>query len=87
MRGYDRAPTLRGMKAASFEAHGGPENIVYGDLADPTPGEGEVLLEVRAAALNHLDIWVLGGLPGLDLELPHIGGSDIAGVVSARGAQ
>jgi NADPH:quinone reductase-like Zn-dependent oxidoreductase len=73
------------MKAASFKAHGGPDNIVYGDVADPTPGEGEVLLEIRAAALNHLDIWVLGGLPGLDLEMPHIGGSDMAGVVSALG--
>ena len=73
------------MNAAYFEAHGGPENIVVGDLPDPVPGEGEVLLEVRAAALNHLDIWVLGGLPGLEHRMPHVGGSDMAGVVSAVG--
>ncbi|MDX1395359.1 MAG: zinc-binding dehydrogenase [Gemmatimonadota bacterium] len=74
------------MRAASFEAHGGPEGIVVGELPDPEPGKGEVLVEVRAAALNHLDLWVLRGLPGLEVEMPHIGGSDLAGVVAATGA-
>ncbi len=80
-----RRPTFRAMNAAYFEAHGGPENIVVGQLPDPVPGDGEVLLEIRAAALNHLDIWVLGGLPGLELPMPHIGGSDMAGLVSGVG--
>jgi len=74
------------MNAAYFEAHGGIENITVGDLPAPEPGPNEVLLEVRAAALNHLDLWVLGGLPGLELEMPHVGGSDMAGVVRAVGA-
>lgn len=85
MRQEQRDPTFRGMKAASFAAYGGPENIVYGDLPDPTPSEGEVLLEVRAAALNHLDLFVLGGIPGIDNEMPHVGGADMAGVVAGLG--
>lgn len=79
------APTFRRMKAAMFEAHGGLEEIEIGDVPAPVAGEGEVLVEVRAAALNHLDLWVLGGIPGIELEMPHIGGSDIAGVVSDLG--
>ncbi len=74
------------MKAAYFERHGGPEVIQVGELPDPAPGAGEVLIEVRASALNHLDLWARRGLPGLELEMPHIGGSDAAGVVSALGA-
>lgn len=55
------------------------------DLPDPAPGPGEVLLRVRAVALNHLDLWARRGLPGLELEMPHVGGSDVAGVVEAIG--
>lgn len=73
------------MKAAYFERHGGPEEIVYGEAPDPTPGEGEVRIRVRASALNHLDLWTRRGLPGLELALPHIGGSDMAGVVESVG--
>ncbi|MDX1579080.1 MAG: zinc-binding dehydrogenase [Gemmatimonadota bacterium] len=73
------------MKAAYFETLGGPDVVEVGQLSDPTPGEGEVLLEIRASGLNHLDLWVRRGLPGLDVELPHIGGSDAAGVVAALG--
>jgi len=73
------------MHAAYFTAHGGPENLIVGELPEPVPGEGEVLIEVRAAALNHLDLWTLGGLPGLDLKMPHVGGSDMAGIVAKVG--
>lgn len=73
------------MKAAFFERHGGPEVVEVGDLPDPAPGPGEVLLRVRAAGLNHLDLWVRRGLPGLRLEMPHIGGSDMAGEIIAPG--
>lgn len=73
------------MKAAYFEAHGGPEVLQVGDLPDPSTGDGEVRVAVRAAALNHLDLWTRRGLPGLELEMPHVGGSDIAGVVDTVG--
>lgn len=73
------------MKAAYFEEHGGPEVMRVGELPDPSAGPGEVLVEVRAAALNHLDLWTRRGLPGLELDLPHVGGSDVAGVVAATG--
>lgn len=73
------------MKAAYIREHGGPEVLEVGELPDPSPGPGEVVVDVRAAALNHLDIWVRRGLPGLELEMPHVGGSDIAGVVSEVG--
>lgn len=73
------------MKAAWFEQHGGPDVIRVGDLPDPTPGPGEVLIRVRAAGLNHLDLWTRRGLPGLTLKMPHIGGSDVAGEIAALG--
>lgn len=74
------------MKAAFVREHGDPSVLEVGELPDPSPDSGEVVLEVRAAALNHLDLWVRRGLPGLDLDLPHVGGSDMAGVVAETGA-
>jgi NADPH:quinone reductase-like Zn-dependent oxidoreductase len=74
------------MKALCFYEHGGPEVIRYDDVADPVAGPGEVLMEVKACALNHLDIWVRRGWPGLDLEMPHWGGSDVAGVIVDLGS-
>lgn len=73
------------MKASYIEEHGGPEILRVGELPDPEPGPAEVLLEVRATALNHLDLWVRRGLPGLDVEFPHVGGSDMAGVIREVG--
>ena len=73
------------MKALCFYQHGGLDVLRYDDVADPTPGRGQVLVEVKACALNHLDIWVMQGWPGLDLAMPHWGGSDIAGVVAGLG--
>jgi NADPH:quinone reductase-like Zn-dependent oxidoreductase len=55
------------------------------DLPDPVPGPTEVLLDVKAVALNHLDLWVRQGLAGLKLPLPHVLGSDVAGVISGMG--
>ncbi len=74
------------MKAAVFLSHGGPEVIEIAHLPIPQPAPGQILLRVRAAALNHLDIWARRGLPGLQLEFPHIGGSDMAGTVERLGA-
>jgi len=73
------------MRAARFHEHGAPEVLRVEELAQPEPGAGEVRIAVRAAGLNHLDLWVRRGLP-IGTRLPHIGGSDIAGVVDALGA-
>jgi NADPH:quinone reductase-like Zn-dependent oxidoreductase len=73
------------MKALCFHQHGGPEVIRYEDVPQAEPGAGEVLIRVRACALNHLDIWVRRGWPGLKLEMPHWGGSDMAGEIVAMG--
>lgn len=75
------------MRAVFIESHGGPEVIRVGDLPDPEPGPGQVRVRVVAAALNHLDLWVLGGIPGVELSFPHVFGADGAGVVDAVGAE
>jgi NADPH:quinone reductase-like Zn-dependent oxidoreductase len=75
------------MKALLFYAHGGIDQLRYASAPEPVTGPGEALIEVKAAALNHLDLWVRAGIPGLKLALPHIGGSDIAGVVAAVGEE
>lgn len=72
------------MKAAIFHEHGGSGVLRIEDVATPVAGSGEVLLRVRAAALNHLDLWVRNGLP-IETTMPHIGGSDIAGTVESLG--
>jgi NADPH:quinone reductase-like Zn-dependent oxidoreductase len=74
------------MKAAVIHQHGGPEVLRYEDVPDPVPGPGEVLVRVRACALNHLDIWTRGGLPGRSIPFPHILGNDIAGEVAGLGS-
>lgn len=75
------------MRAAVLTGHGTLENLsVVEDLQLPEPGMGEVRVRIQAAALNRLDLWVLGGWPGLNLHMPHIVGSDGAGVVDAVGA-
>jgi NADPH:quinone reductase-like Zn-dependent oxidoreductase len=74
------------MKAVTLYEHGDVSVLKHEEIADPTPGPGRVVVDVRACALNRLDLWVRGGLPNLRLEYPHILGSDVAGVVSAVGA-
>jgi NADPH:quinone reductase-like Zn-dependent oxidoreductase len=69
-----------------FHEHGGPDVLTYEEISTPNPGPGEVLVELHAAALNRVDLWVRNGWPGLKLELPHISGSDGAGVVAALGS-
>src|SRR5437870_10829232 len=73
------------MKAVIFEQHGGPEVLQFTEVADPEIKTNEVLIEVRACALNHLDVWVRNGLPGIKIPLPHILGCDVAGVVREVG--
>jgi NADPH:quinone reductase-like Zn-dependent oxidoreductase len=75
------------MKAVAFHQHGGPEVLKVLDLPVPTPKAREVRVKVKAVALNHLDVWVRKGWPGLKLPLPHTLGSDVAGVVDALGGE
>src|SRR5262245_20346272 len=75
------------MKALVFYEHGGLDQLRYADLPEPVVGPHEALVQVKAVALNHLDLWVRAGIPGLKLALPHIGGSDVAGVVAAAGEE
>ena len=74
------------MKAILFHQHGGPEVLQYTDAPTPSLRANEVLVRVRACALNHLDLWVRGGLPNVPIPLPHIPGSDIAGEIAEIGA-
>ena len=73
------------MKAVVFHQHGGPEVLEYTEVPNPSIKPSEVLVEVRACALNHLDVWVRQGMPGIEIPLPHILGNDIAGVVREVG--
>ena len=72
------------MRACLFRSHGGPDVLRLEEVPRPVPGPGEILVEARAAALNHLDLWVRRGLP-LGPALPHVGGADVAGVVAEVG--
>lgn len=72
------------MKAVRIHEDGGPEVLSYEDVPDPEPGPGEVLVGLRAASLNHLDVWVRRGLPSV--PKPRILGADGAGVVATLGA-
>lgn len=73
------------MKAVVMREHGGPEVLKYTDAAEPVARAGEVVVRVRACALNHLDLWVRRGLPGITFPMPHIPGSDIAGEIASVG--
>lgn len=73
------------MKAILFHSHGGPDVLEYVDFPDPQPKPGEVLIRLRAAALNRVDIFVRVGWAGLKLEYPHIPGADGAGEIASIG--
>ena len=68
------------MKAIRIHEDGGPEVLRYEDVPDPEAGDGEVLVELRAASLNHLDVWIRKGLPSV--PKPRILGADGAGVIA-----
>ncbi|PSQ41156.1 alcohol dehydrogenase [Halobacteriales archaeon SW_12_71_31] len=73
------------MKAVQFRDHGDTDVIEYADRSEPEPAPDEVVVDVKAGAVNHLDLWTRRGLPTLDLAMPHVPGSDGAGVVTATG--
>ncbi|HZQ84695.1 MAG TPA: zinc-binding alcohol dehydrogenase family protein, partial [Acidimicrobiales bacterium] len=75
------------MKAVLHRGFGGTDVLEYVEVPDPSPGPGEVLVEVRATGLNRLDVLQRQGpalLPGF--ALPHIAGMDVAGTITATGA-
>jgi len=74
------------VKATRFHQHGAPDVLKYEDAPEPVLRSHEVLVHVKACALNHLDLWVRRGLPNVPIPLPHIPGSDIAGEVAKVGA-
>jgi NADPH:quinone reductase-like Zn-dependent oxidoreductase len=73
------------MFAARFHVHGDPDVLVYEEVADPVLRTDEVLVRVRACALNHLDLWQRRGMEKVRIPLPHISGADIAGEVISSG--
>ncbi|MFH0945194.1 MAG: zinc-binding dehydrogenase [Planctomycetota bacterium] len=73
------------MKAVVIREHGDLDRLLFEDRAEPEPGPKEVLIRVRACALNHLDTWVRRGVPGHKFPLPLIPGCDVAGVVERLG--
>jgi NADPH:quinone reductase-like Zn-dependent oxidoreductase len=75
------------VKAAYIERNGDLDVIQVGEVKDPQPARDEVVIEVKAAALNHLDVWVRKGRPGLELCFPHVLGSDAMGTVVAVGTE
>jgi NADPH:quinone reductase-like Zn-dependent oxidoreductase len=79
-----RADGGRSMKAIYYEEHGSTDVLQYGEFSDPEIGSEEVLVDIKAGGLNHLDVWTRKGMPSPE-ELPHIPGSDGAGVVADVG--
>ncbi|HLG20548.1 MAG TPA: zinc-binding dehydrogenase [Bdellovibrionota bacterium] len=74
------------MKAIQYSRHGGPEVLAYVDLPDPVPGPGQAVVRLKAAGINHIDIHIRRGIPGMKTPLPHIPGCDGSGIVDAVGA-
>ena len=73
------------MKAVRIHEHGGPEVLTWDEMETPSCPSDKVLLEVKAASINHLDLWVRKGFPGI--ELPLIMGSDASGVIAEVGSE
>jgi NADPH:quinone reductase-like Zn-dependent oxidoreductase len=75
------------MQAVRFHEYGGPEVLKFEAAPDPKIAANEVLVRVKACALNHLDLWLRRGVSDWNLPLPHIAGSDVSGEVAEVGSQ
>src|SRR4051812_48859020 len=73
------------MKAVRFHTHGGPEVLKYEDAPDPKPGHGEIPLDVKATSINHIDIFLRRGRPGVKVPFRNIEGCDASGMVCEIG--
>ncbi|MBD3197043.1 MAG: zinc-binding dehydrogenase [Candidatus Lokiarchaeota archaeon] len=75
------------MKAAYIEEHGDLDQIVINELPNPEPGPNDVIVDIKYAALNHIDIFIIKGWSGLNLSMPHILGSDGSGIIKDIGSE
>src|ERR1700722_453653 len=76
------------MRAVVLYEHGGLDKLIYEpDYRAPTPGSGDVLVRMRACALNYHDIFTRNGMPGIKVPLPLIAGNDVAGEIAAGGGE
>lgn len=75
------------MRAIRVHEHGGIDKLVIDTLPAPAPGSNEVVIKIMATSVNHLDIWVRAGIPGVSFPLPIVLGSDGAGVVTEIGSE
>jgi NADPH:quinone reductase-like Zn-dependent oxidoreductase len=73
------------MRAVYYTEHGGPEVLQVGELNEPRVGPGQVKIDVKAASLNHIDLFMRRGMPGIEIAFPHVPGCDAAGVVAEVG--
>src|SRR6195256_2482177 len=75
------------MKAAVVRAHGGPDRLSFEpNFPDPKPGEGDVIVAVKASSLNYHDVFTRRGMPGIKVPMPAIMGLDVAGEIAEVGA-
>ncbi len=74
------------MRAVVFRRHGGPEVLEEAEIPEPEVRSSQVRVRVKATALNHLDLFIRNGMPSLQVEMPHVLGADIAGVVESVGS-
>ena len=75
------------MKAIVFEEHGEVDKLQYQEISEPKVGPNEVLFKIRAAGCNYNDIWARRGLPGMEIIMPHVSGSDASGEVVEVGSE
>ena len=75
------------MKAIVFEEHGDVDKLQYKEIPDPKIGPNEALIKIKAAGCNYNDIWARKGLPGMEIIMPHVSGSDAAGEVVEAGSE
>ena len=75
------------MKAIVFEEHGDVDKLQYKDVPEPKIGPNEALIKIKAAGCNYNDIWARKGLPGMEIIMPHVSGSDAAGEVVEVGSE
>ncbi|MCG3114157.1 MAG: zinc-binding dehydrogenase [Candidatus Manganitrophus sp. SA1] len=73
------------MKAVRFHRFGEIDTLIYEEVPTPKAGPGEAVVQVKACALNYLDLWIRQGVPAYKIQLPHIPGSDVAGIVAEVG--